>query len=116
MPWSPLARGRLTRAWDSQTARTQADGYGNKLYAATLEADRSIVEKVAAIAAARGVPMAQVALAWIRQKPYIAAPIIGATQPRHLHDAVASLELTLDAAEIASLEAPYVPHAVAGHT
>ena len=116
VPWSPLARGRLTRAWDTQTARTQTDAYGNKLYVATVDADRKVVEQVAAIAAARGVPKAQVALAWIAQKPFVTAPIVGASKPQHLDDAVAALTLKLDAAEIAQLEAPYAPHAIAGHT
>ena len=116
VPWSPLARGRLTRAWDTQTARTQTDAYGNKLYVATVDADRKVVEQVATIAAARGVPKAQVALAWIAQKPFVTAPIVGASKPQHLDDAVAALTLKLDAAEIAQLEAPYAPHAIAGHT
>jgi 1-deoxyxylulose-5-phosphate synthase len=116
VPWSPLARGRLTRVWDSATARTQTDEFGNKLYAATVDADRKVVEQVAAIAAARGVPKAQVALAWLAQKPFVTAPIIGATKPQHLEDAVAALTLHLEASEIAQLEAPYVPHAVSGHT
>ena len=116
VPWSPLARGRLTRVWDSQTARTQTDEFGNKLYAGTVDADRKVVEQVAAIAAARGVPKAQVALAWIRQKPFVTAPIVGASKPQHLEDAVAALTFELGAAEIAQLEAPYVPHTVLGHT
>ena len=116
MPWSPLARGRLTRVWDCQTARTQSDEYGNKLYATTVDADRKVVEQVATIATARGIPKAQVALAWIRQKPYVTAPIVGASKPQHLDDAVASLTFELDAAEIAQLEAPYLPHTVLGHT
>jgi aryl-alcohol dehydrogenase-like predicted oxidoreductase len=116
LPWSPLARGRLTRNWDVATARTQTDEFGNKLYAATADADRRVVEQVAAIAAARGVPKAQIALAWIMQKPFVTAPIIGATKPQHLEDAVAASSLNLEAAEIAQLEAPYVPHAVSGHT
>jgi aryl-alcohol dehydrogenase-like predicted oxidoreductase len=116
IPWSPLARGRLTREWDTQTARTQTDEYGNKLYIDTVDADRKIVEQVAKIAAARGVPRAQVALAWVAQKPFVTAPIIGASKTQHLTDAVAALNLKLDAAEIAQLEASYVPHAVVGHT
>jgi aryl-alcohol dehydrogenase-like predicted oxidoreductase len=116
LPWSPLARGRLTRNWDAETARTRTDEFGNKLYATTADADRKVVEQVAAIAAARGVPKAQVALAWIMQKPFVTAPIIGATKPQHLDDAVAALTLKLEAAEIGQLEAPYVPHAVLGHT
>ena len=69
MPWSPLARGRLTRPWQTETARTRTDTYGNKLFASTEEADRKVVEQVGAIAEARGVPRAQVALAWLMQKP-----------------------------------------------
>jgi aryl-alcohol dehydrogenase-like predicted oxidoreductase len=116
LPWSPLARGRLTRAWDTQTARTRTDEYGNKLYESTVEADRQIVEQVAAISAVRGVSKAQVALAWITQKPFVTAPIVGASKPLHLDDAVAALALKLDAAEIAKLEAPYVPHAIVGQS
>jgi len=115
IPWSPLARGRLTREWDSKTSRTQTDEYGNKLYVNTEEADRKVVEQVAKIAAVRGVPRAQVALAWVAQKPFITAPIIGASKPQHLTDAVAALALKLGSAEIAQLEASYVPHAVVGH-
>jgi aryl-alcohol dehydrogenase-like predicted oxidoreductase len=116
VPWSPLARGRLTRPWDTETARTRADEYGNKLYEATVQADRRVVEEVATIAAARGVPSAQVALAWVAQKPFVTAPIVGASKSQHLIDAVAALDLHLDAAEIARLESPYVPHAIVGHS
>ena len=116
VPWSPLARGRLTRAWETETARSRTDEYGNKLYETTAEADRTVVEQVAAIAAARGVPKAQVALAWIAHKPFVTAPIVGASKPQHLEDAVGALNLRLDAAEIAGLEAPYVPHSVVGHS
>jgi 1-deoxyxylulose-5-phosphate synthase len=116
IPWSPLARGRLTRPWEAQTARTRTDEFGNKLYESTIDADRRVVEQVAAIAAARGVPKAQIALAWITQKPFITAPIVGATKPQHLDYAVAALGVKLEAAEIAQLEAPYVPHAVSGHS
>jgi aryl-alcohol dehydrogenase-like predicted oxidoreductase len=116
LPWSPLARGRLTRAWDTETARTRTDEYGNKLYVSAVDADRKVVEQVAAIAAARGVPKAQAALAWVIQKPFVSAPIIGAAKPQHLEDAVAALTLKLSADEIAQLEAPYVPHAIVGHS
>ena len=116
MPWSPLARGRLTRPWDTETARTRTDEYGNKLYESTLEADRRVVEQVAAIAAARGVTSAQVALAWVAQKPFVTAPIVGASKPQHLSDALTALTLHLEAAEIAQLEAPYVPHTIVGHS
>jgi len=116
VPWSPLARGRLTRAWETETARSRTDEYGNKLYETAAEADRKVVEQVAAIAAARAVPKAQVALAWIAGKPFVTAPIIGASKPQHLEDAVGALNLRLDAAEIAKLEAPYVPHPIVGHS
>jgi aryl-alcohol dehydrogenase-like predicted oxidoreductase len=116
MPWSPLARGRLTRPWDTETARTRTDEYGNKLYESTIEADRRVVAQVAAIASARGVTSAQVALAWVAQKPFVTAPIVGASKPHHLSDALAALTLHLEAAEIARLEAPYVPHTIVGHS
>jgi aryl-alcohol dehydrogenase-like predicted oxidoreductase len=116
MPWSPLARGRLTRAWETETPRTQTDVFGNALYATTVETDRRVVDQVAAIAAARGVPRAQVALAWIAQKPFVTSPIVGASKRQHLDDAVAALSLALTDAEIAQLEAPYIPHPVAGHS
>ena len=114
LPWSPLARGRLTRPWGEQTARIQTDRYGSSLYAASEESDRKVVEVVAAIAAARSVPPAQVAMAWLASKPYITAPIVGASSARHLDDAVAALSLELDEAEIKQLEAPYEPHAIVG--
>ena len=114
IPWSPLARGRLTRDWDTTTGRAETDAFGKKLYAANADADRSVVERVAAVATARGVPRAQVALAWLLQKPGVTAPIVGATKTQHLDDAVAALALTLSPEEIAALEEPYVPHAVAG--
>ncbi len=114
IPWSPLARGRLTRDWDDSTARSETDEFGKTLYATTAAADRAVVEAVAAVAARRGVARAQVALAWMLAKPEISAPIIGATKLHHLDDAVAALGLTLSAEEIAQLQAPYVPHAVAG--
>jgi len=111
IPWSPLARGRLTRDWDESSARQDADEFGRTLYVAS---DRQVAEAVASIAAARGVPRAQVALAWVAQKPEVTAPIIGASKPGHLTDAVAALSLNLTAEEIAALEAPYEPHSVAG--
>jgi aryl-alcohol dehydrogenase-like predicted oxidoreductase len=116
IPWSPLARGRLTRDWDVATPRIQSDEYGSKLYASAIDSDRRIVERVAAIAAARGVPRAQVALAWVAQQAVVTAPIIGASKPHHLDDAVAALSLNLTASELEQLESPYVPRAVAGHS
>ncbi len=115
LPWSPLARGRLTREWQSSSARQDTDAFGGKLYEASADADAAIAQAVATIAEARGVPRAQVALAWVLQKQPVTAPIIGASKPQHLEDAVAALALALSAEEIAVLEAPYVPHAVAGH-
>mgnify|MGYP000069378353 CR=1 FL=1 len=114
IPWSPLARGRLTRDWDEVSARSEKDEFGKTLYATTAETDRKVVEAVAAVAAKRGLPRAQVALAWLLAKPGITAPIVGATKPQHLDDAVAALDVELSADEIASLEAPYLPHAVMG--
>ena len=115
MPWSPMARGRLTRDWDQGSARAETDAFGRSLYAKTGEADRKVVEAVAAVAAGRGMPRAQVALAWVLQQPGITSPIVGATKLEHLDDAVAALSLRLSPEECAALEAPYVPHAVVGH-
>lgn len=113
IPWSPLARGRLTRDWDVSTPRSETDAFGSRLYDPD-SSDRTVVERVAEVAAGRGVPRAQVALAWMLSKPFVTAPIIGATKPHHLDDAVAATELVLSAEEIARLEEPYVPHRVAG--
>lgn len=114
LPWSPLARGRLTRDWDETSVRQDTDQVGARLYASAQEADRAVVAKVAQIAAARGVSRAQVALAWVVRKPGVAAPIIGASKPRHLDDAVAALDLDLTPDETAALEALYVPHPIVG--
>ncbi|MEW2521281.1 aldo/keto reductase [Actinacidiphila alni] len=111
IPWSPLARGRLTRAWDAVTARTETDEFGKTLYH---DDDRIIVERVAELAAKRGVPAARIALAWVERHPAVTAPIVGVTKPGHLTDAIAALDLTLDDDEIAYLEEPYVPHGVVG--
>jgi 1-deoxyxylulose-5-phosphate synthase len=114
LPWSPLARGRLTRGWEESSPRMETDEVGKKLYSGTDEADRKIVERVAQIAAKRGVTRAQVALAWMMQNTTVTAPIIGASKPHHLEDAVAALSLKLSAEEVSSLEEPYVPHRIAG--
>jgi aryl-alcohol dehydrogenase-like predicted oxidoreductase len=114
IPWSPLARGRLTREWNNNTPRIETDNYGKTLYANTGELDRPIVERVARIAEQRGVPRAQVALAWVLQKSAVTAPIIGVSKPQHLEDAVNALSVKLSAEEIRALEEPYQPHAVAG--
>ncbi|HEY6971692.1 MAG TPA: aldo/keto reductase [Candidatus Angelobacter sp.] len=113
IPWSPLARGLLAGNRKAGTLRSQADDYAHKLY--TREADDRVADAVELVAKQRGVPPAQVALAWLLHKPGIAAPIIGATKPHHLTDAVAALDLNLGAEEISALEAPYVPHPVLGH-
>ncbi len=114
VPWSPLARGRLTRAWGETTSRMESDEFGKTLYVAAEAADRRVVERVGEIAGKRGVPRAQVALAWLAQKSFMTAPIIGASKPHHLDDAVAALSLNLTPEEILSLEEPYVPHPVVG--
>jgi aryl-alcohol dehydrogenase-like predicted oxidoreductase len=114
LPWSPLARGMLTRDWNEKTARSETDMFSAYLYKATAENDRQIVEAVAALASEHGLPRAQIAMAWLLGKPGITAPIIGATKPSHLDDAIASLEVTLSADEIARLESPYAPHRVVG--
>jgi 1-deoxyxylulose-5-phosphate synthase len=111
IPWSPLARGRLTRDWDAGTARSATDAFGQSLYAAE---DRQIAEQVAKVAQNRGVSRAQIALAWVAGRPGVTAPIVGATRPQHLDDAIAAVGIQLTAAEIEQLEQPYVPHRVAG--
>ena len=112
IPWSPLARGRLTRDWDEQSIRSETDESQKRLYVKFADADRKVVERVAEVAAARGVTRAQVALAWVLAKPVVTAPIVGATKMQHLEDALAATTLKLSAEEIASLEEPYVPHAL----
>ena len=114
IPWSPQARGRLTRDWDYTSVRTETDGAFDRLFGKTEEADKKDVDRVAEVAAARGIPRAQVALAWLLAKPVITAPIVGATRLHHLDDALAAVKVKLSADEIASLEEPYVPHAVVG--
>jgi aryl-alcohol dehydrogenase-like predicted oxidoreductase len=115
IPWSPLARGRLARPWQSETTkRSETDRFGNTMYAKTEEADQKVVEALTALAQKRGVPQAQLALAWMLARPGITAPIVGATKPNHLEDAVAALSVKLTPEEMAELEAPYVPHPVLG--
>ena len=116
IPWSPLARGRLTRDWDATSARAGTDEFGKSLYAKTADADRKVVGALAAVAARLGRPRAQVALAWLLAKSEVSAPIVGATRLEQLDDAVAALTLELSPQDIAELEAPYVPHAVVGHS
>ena len=116
LPWSPLARGRLARPWaaPSSTDRVRTDAYGEGLYAATEAADAQVVDQVGAVADARGLSRAQVALAWLLHQPAVTAPIAGATQLAHLDDAIGAVDVRLDPEEIAALEAAYVPHAIAG--
>ena len=108
IPWSPLARGRLTRDWDAETERTATDAFGGTLYRQREDSDRQVAAAVAAVAEERGVPLAQVALAWVRQQEVVSAPIVGATKPHHLADAVASVDLWLSDEELDRLESPYV--------
>ncbi|MDO3411810.1 aldo/keto reductase [Saccharibacillus sp. CPCC 101409] len=115
IPWSPLARGRLTRDWEASSKRSETDAFGKTLYADTEDADRRVVEAVARVAEERGVPRAQIALAWVLQKRPVTAPIVGATKTYHLEDAAAALSVQLTDEEIRRLEEPYVPHAVTGH-
>ena len=112
IPWSPLARGTLTRDWQASTSRSETDQVSKRLYTKTAEADRRVVESVAAVAAKRGVPRAQVALAWLLSKEAVTAPIIGASKANHFDDAMAALSLELTPDEIRALEDPYIPHPV----
>jgi 1-deoxyxylulose-5-phosphate synthase len=114
IPWSPQARGRLTRDWSVTSTRSETDDAVERLFAKTADADRKVADRVAEVAAARGISRAQVALAWLLSKPVITAPIVGATKLQHLADAVASVGVRLSDEELRSLEQPYVPHAVVG--
>jgi aryl-alcohol dehydrogenase-like predicted oxidoreductase len=112
LPWSPLARGRLTREWDAETARTETDEFGKTLYA---DDDRVVVDAVAAVAERLGVTRAQVALAWLLSRPGVTSPIVGVTKPHHLSEAVAAVDLVLSPEDVDELEAGYRPHGVSGH-
>jgi aryl-alcohol dehydrogenase-like predicted oxidoreductase len=114
IPWSPLARGRLARKSDETTKRLESDQFGKTIYSKTADADKVVVDRVGEVAEKRGVPRAQVALAWMLTKPAITSPIVGATKPHHLEDAVAAVSLKLTAEEVKTLEEPYVAHAVVG--
>jgi aryl-alcohol dehydrogenase-like predicted oxidoreductase len=115
LPWSPLARGRLARPWQGETTkRLETDQFGKKLYSQSEEADKKVIDRLGEVATRLAVPRAQVALAWLLSKPGVTAPIVGATKPNHLPDAVAALSLRLTPEDIAALEEPYVPHPVAG--
>jgi aryl-alcohol dehydrogenase-like predicted oxidoreductase len=112
LPWSPLARGRLTRDWEESTTRSESDEFTKKLYG---EGDREVVQTLAEVARRRDLPRAQVALAWLLAKPAVTSPIVGVTKLEHLHDAVAAVDVELSDAEVDELEAPYRPHGIAGH-
>jgi aryl-alcohol dehydrogenase (NADP+) len=112
IPWSPLARGRLTRPWDAETARTETDEFGAGLYR---DEDEQIVTRTLEVAERLGRSPAQVGLAWLLSKPVVTAPIVGVTKREHLEDAVAAVDLDLPEDAIAALEEPYRPHPIAGH-
>lgn len=114
-PYSPLASGRLTRAWSVTTKRLEADEMAKSKYDSTADADRLVVERVAEIAKKCNIPRVYVALAWLLQKKPVVAPVIGATKMSHIKDAVAALDTTLAPDEVAYLEEPYVPHKIIGH-
>jgi aryl-alcohol dehydrogenase-like predicted oxidoreductase len=117
LPWSPLARGLLagtrTREGERLTTRARTDAFGDSLY--TPDVDFAVVDRAAEVAAERGVPSAQVALAWLLHKPGVTAPIVGATKGGHVDDALAAERLDLSEDEISRLEEPYVPHEISGH-
>ena len=112
IPWSPLAKGRLARPWGTQTHRADTDPMGKRFTAAN---DEPIADAVQAVAEARGIPMAQVALAWVMHNPVVVAPIVGPTKPHHLADAVAALDVTLTPGELTSLESAYTPRQPTGY-
>jgi aryl-alcohol dehydrogenase (NADP+) len=115
IPWSPLARGLLARNRQTGTVRSRTDDFAKTLYSKTSESDDKVIAGVQTVATAHGVPPARIALAWLLHKPGVTAPIVGASKPQHLEDAVAAVDLKLTTDEIKKLEEPYVPHAVAGH-
>jgi 1-deoxyxylulose-5-phosphate synthase len=115
IPWSPLARGLLARGPQVGTVRSRTDDFAKHLYEGTAAADEKVIARVQALAAAKGVPPARIALAWLLHKPAVTAPIVGASKPRHIEDALGALSIKLTVEELKTLEEPYVPHAVAGH-
>jgi 1-deoxyxylulose-5-phosphate synthase len=116
IPWSPLARGVLAGSRKAQTTRAKTDDFGVKLYGKNIaDADQRVIDGLEDLAKKRGVPPAQLALAWLLHQPAMVAPIVGASKPHHLDDAIAAVNVKLSAEEIARLEEPYVPHAIAGH-
>jgi 1-deoxyxylulose-5-phosphate synthase len=116
IPWSPLARGVLAGNRKATTTRAKTDDFATKLYGKeTTDADQRVLERLEQLSRARGIPQAQIALAWLLHKPGLVAPIVGASKPHHLDDAVAAVGVKLNAEEIARLEEPYIPHPIAGH-
>jgi aryl-alcohol dehydrogenase (NADP+) len=115
IPWSPLARGRLTGSRQAATVRSKTDDYANQLYSRTVEADEKVIASLQTVATAHGVPPARIALAWLLHKPGVTAPIVGASKAHHLDDAIGALSIKLTPEEMRTLEEPYVPHAVVGH-
>ena len=115
IPWSPLARGVLAGNRRSGTVRSRTDEYAKRLYEGTAASDERVIERVETVAAAHGVAPARIALAWLLHKPGITVPIVGASKPHHLEDALAALTVKLSPEEIAKLEEPYAPHPIAGH-
>jgi 1-deoxyxylulose-5-phosphate synthase len=117
LPWSPLARGRLARAWQapSSSDRVRADDTARQLYSRFEDSDKTVVSRMAGVAERRDIPLAQVALAWLLQQPGVTAPIVGATKLHHLDDAIASVNIRLDQDELDELTAGYVPHPVVGY-
>jgi aryl-alcohol dehydrogenase-like predicted oxidoreductase len=116
IPWSPLARGVLAGNRKAGTIRSKTDSFGSSLYGEkTAEADQRVIEALEKLSHERGTPPAQIALAWLMHKPAMTAPIVGASKPQHLEDAIAAVDVKLSAAEITRLEEAYIPHEIAGH-
>jgi aryl-alcohol dehydrogenase-like predicted oxidoreductase len=114
IPWSPLARGRLARPVDASTPRIETDDIGRQLYAKSVEADSEIIRRVGDVAGKRGVSRAQIALAWLLNRPGVTAPIVGASNSQHIDEAVDALKVQLEADDLVALKSPYQPHAIAG--
>lgn len=116
MPWSPLAAGRLARPWGETDERAKVDAIATAIYSSTADSDRQVVERVTEVAATRGVPMSQIALAWLLHKEPVTSTIVGTTEISHIEDAVAALSIKLTPEEMTLLDEPYVPHPVLGMT
>ena len=114
LPWSPLGGGKLTRPWGESTKRSTTDRYNKTMYADPASNDRAVVGALEALSKARGIPMAQLAMAWVLQVPGVTAPIVGASKLQHVEDAIAAVDVTLSADDVKALEAPYQPKFVTG--